>query len=188
MRKHLLLILALVATTCLYAQTTRVRSFEFEPRLGITMPLNNFNDGDKFIGPTLGMELRYNFKDSPFDIGMAIDIATAVYDFEFFDEVCFSLEQSNRTAVVSLTGDYNFLQGRKVNPFVGAGLGVAFHKVVHDEAYPLSESAKMAFTPRVGVELWRHLRFTLSAGFSSKGYNNLRLTVGYAFGGGKKKD
>lgn len=41
--------------------------------------------------------------------------------------------------------------------------------------------------PRVGVELWRHLRFTLAANISCKYFHNASLTVGYVIGGGKKR-
>jgi hypothetical protein len=45
----------------------------------------------------------------------------------------------------------------------------------------------LAFTPRAGVELFRHVRFTLSGAFVRKGFNNACLSLGIVIGGGKKK-
>ncbi len=40
--------------------------------------------------------------------------------------------------------------------------------------------------PRVGIELYRHIRITLAGHLGKKIYNTVGLTVGYTFGIGKK--
>lgn len=178
--------LTLSALSPLRAQTTMVRPIEFEMHVGATCPLGGMHDTDKKTGPALGVELRYNFKDSPFDVGLALDITTARYGWRP-DE--YDRSQSNRTAFLGTTVDYNFHQGGKVNPFVGMGIGVGLHDALVDVIEETNDGTATfpTVSPRVGVELWRHLRLTLAANLSCKYYNNLSLTVGYVIGGGKKK-
>lgn len=119
-------------------------------------------------------------------MGFAIDITTAIYEFDYG---AYWLEQDSRTVFMGFTADYNFRQGGKVNPFVGMGVGLGLHNAVEDVTDdPNDRTATVMIAPRVGVELWRHLRLTLTANLSCKYYNNLSLTIGYVIGGGKKKD
>lgn len=184
MRKKMLLI-ALGFVAIANAQSFRVRPVEFEMHVGATRPLGgNIENTDKKVGAGLGLELRYNFKNSPLDVGLAIDISTAVYGWKP-DE--YDRQQSNRTAFVGFTGDYNFKQGGKVNPFVGMGVGIGIHDALVDVIdYTNDGNSTAMITPRVGVELWRHLRLTLTTNLSCRHYNNLNFTVGYVIGGGKK--
>lgn len=165
--------------------TQRVRPIEFEMRVGAAVPLDGIPYGNKSNGPVLGLELRYNFKNSPIDVGFVIDFTTAFYEFRNEPEM---LEQDNRTTMIGFTADYNFRQGGKVNPFVGIGFGVGMHSAlieVVDDTNDCSDTALI--TTRMGVELWRHLRLMLAANLSCKYYSNVSLTVGYVIGGGKKK-
>lgn len=186
------LLLALCSTMTINAQTTskdsiqRVRHFEYETRAGATRPLgSSIPETDRMIGICIGGEFRYNFTGSPFDVGLALDITTALYGWHP-DE--YDREQSNRTVFLGAMVDYNFHQGGKVNPFVGFGIGYGGHNALIDKMDDKNDGCATAMVvPRVGVELWRHLRFTLAANLSCKYYNNLSLTVGYVIGGGKKK-
>lgn len=169
------------------SETVRVRPIEYEMHLGASQPLGSKIAGtDRDFGATIGCELRYNFKDSPFDVGVTIDVTTAWYNWMLDEE--YDCTQSNRTVFYGVTGDYNFGQGRAVNPFVGLGLGVGSHLAILDELDDTNDGRTTAMImPRVGVELWRHLRLTLAANLSCKYYHNATLTVGYVIGGGRKK-
>lgn len=169
----------------LKAQTARVRPIEFEIRYGLDAPLERLPHSDKSLGFALGMELRYNFKDSPMDLGVTIDFTSAYYEFKQEPE---TLEQFNSKTLIGITSDYNFRQGGKVNPFVGLGVGLGVHDALMDVVDDTNDcNNTIAIAPRCGVELWRHLRLTLAANISCKYYNNISLTVGCVFGGGKKK-
>lgn len=193
MAKLFLPFVAVLLAAAANAQTTAniksvqgVRPIEFEMHVGATRPLGSIYGSKKNFGPALGMELRYNFRDSPFDAGFAIDITTAVHYGEGW--VPDEWAQSNRTAVIGFMGDYNFRQGDKVNPFVGMGWGLALHDALIDVIDETNDRNTTAMIiPRVGVELWRHLRLTLAANLSCKYFNNMSLTVGFVIGGGKKK-
>ncbi len=188
--KHALLALAALpllghSQTTTAKQWPQVKSGEFEVRIGGTLPLGGFHDGDANIGPEIGVEWRHNFKQSPWDVGAMIDITTARYDFDFEGH---TWEQSNRTCVIAAVGDYNFGQGRPVNFFVGTGLGLGLCDAVSGDYDDGDKSTVLPrISPRVGVELGHHLRLTLTSNIVRKGYSNVQLSVGYAIGGGLKK-
>lgn len=193
-RITLLLLASLLTMPRLMAQTTRVRPVEFEIHVGASQAIDRMDYAKRSNGPVLGIELRYNIKNSPLDVGFLVDLTTAFYEFkdlevETVDDytVKTSFEQSNRTSMLGFTCDYNFRQGGTVNPFVGLGIGLGVHDALIDVVNDKNDCNNTAVVvPRVGVELWRHLRFTLSANLSCQYYNNLSLTVGCVFGGGKK--
>jgi hypothetical protein len=168
-----------------FAQTNNVHLFEGELNFGITSPLGNYHDGDSKIGGEIGMEMRYNLPQTPFDTGLLLNITTAIRDFssEISDD---EHDQSNRTCNLVLVGDYNSRQGKMINPFVGLGIGAAFNDVLNDVAYD-SHGISMAFIPRVGVEFVHVFRLTWSANISRKGYNNVALTASFVIGGWPRK-
>ena len=92
--------------------------------------------------------------------------------------------------------DYNFRYLYKVAPFVGIGLGRT--ELIYNTPGAVDDSGKPAvyeqvfspivLNPRIGVELFDHLRVTAEykLHFHNK-CNWFALNVGFAFGGGKKK-
>ncbi|MCF0198972.1 MAG: hypothetical protein HUK02_06570 [Bacteroidaceae bacterium] len=96
--------------------------------------------------------------------------------------------------------DWNFKQGHKFNPFAGLGVGLAHHHIkdaklkdelkeyVHDVKYFKNDGVNsVIFSPRLGVELFRHCRLTATVRISKKYFNSLQLTAGATFGGRPKK-
>ena len=49
------------------------------------------------------------------------------------------------------------------------------------------DAVKAIFTPRLGVEILNHFRITAYSRLGYRGYNNIGVSVGYAFGAGKKR-
>lgn len=164
------------------AQSQKVQRFEGELRVGFTGPLGGYHSANSLMGSTLGLEMRYNFEDSPWDCGLMVDISTARWEFEPQSDMA----QVNRSPAVALTGDYNFRQGKKVNPFVGAGVGVAFCDVLDFEYCP-SPGNSFYFAPRVGVELFHHLRLASQFNITQRGFHNVAVTLGLVIGGRPKK-
>ena len=167
------------------AQTNDVHLFEGELNFGVTSPLGNYHDGDNKIGGEIGLEMRYNLPQTPFDTGLLLNIAATVRDFAS-DASGDEHDQSNRTCSLALVGDYNFRQGKMINPYVGLGVGMAFNDVLNDETYD-SKGISMAFIPRFGVELIHIIRLTCSTNVSRKGYNNVALTASLVIGGWPRK-
>lgn len=159
---------------------------EGEVRAGLTTPLGEYHTGKSQIGASLGLEGRYNFKGAPWDCGLMLDLSTARRGYEHLYNDGYDRWQSNRTLALAITGDYNFRQGTKINPFVGTALGVAFNDVVGDNYFP-STGTSMLFSPRVGIEFLYHFRIAAQFNLCRKGYHNLSVTLGLTLGGRPKK-
>lgn len=185
MKKNLmrraLVALAVVCSLQASAQN-EVKPWEFEAKVGATYPLQKFA-GSKTVGPLLGLEARRNLESLPVDVGAEIYVGSACYDVE---KVPFIADdtQSNRTFSLAVVGDYNFLRGSKVSPFVGLGLGLGFNNAVQGD--DTDEGSSFVVTPRVGVELFSHLRLSVEGRFSRKHYHTVGLSVGFVIGGGRK--
>ena len=182
MKKKLLLnfILCIFPLAC-YAQND-VKRFEFEVSVGATISLGHYV-ADNGIGPAIALEPRYNFDHSPFDIGWEIYLGTAMRHYN-------RKETSNRTFSTMCFGDYNFNRGKNISPFLGLGIGTAQCDEIEgsDEINSYGSNQHFIISPRIGVELDRHLRITGYAKFSQKWYNLAGISIGYAFGGGKVKN
>ena len=55
------------------------------------------------------------------------------------------------------------------------------------QGYYGDDAVKAIFTPRLGVEILNHFRITAYSRLGYRGYNNIGVSVGYAFGAGKKR-
>lgn len=74
----LTILLLLCNLTC-FAQ--KIQKLEGEASLGITIPLGNYHNGEKLVGPEFGLELRYNIPQTAWDCGLALNVSTAVYKY-----------------------------------------------------------------------------------------------------------
>lgn len=169
------------------AGTPIVRILEGEVRMGLSAPIGGYHGGEAQTTISMGLEGRYNFKGTPWDCGLMLELTSArrAYEHVLSDRVSY-LWQNNRTLAFALTGDYNFRQGKKINPFVGTALGVASNDIVGDSYLP-TEGTSMIVAPRVGVEFLHHIRLMAQLNVCRKGYNNFSLTVGIVLGGRPKK-
>lgn len=159
------------------AFSQEVRKFEFEAAIGTNFGIRSQGEEAVREGVNVVLELRHNY-NSRLDFGIQFFLGS--YDFvnERADaEICV------RNMVVQPVVDYNFRQGKKVNPFAGAGLGLA----VIDFDYNKEQEKSVCFMPRVGVELFRHLRVALDYKLLKQKYGFWNVSVGVALGGGRKK-
>lgn len=175
-----------LATASMNAQTKIVQMMEGEIRAGLTAPLGGYHTGKAQVSAALGIEGRYNFKGTPWDCGLMLDLSTARRGFEHLYNDGYDRWQNNRTLALAVTSEYNLRQGTKINPFLGAALGVAFNDVVGDKYFP-SEGTSMIFAPRIGVEFLYHIRLMGQFNICRKGYNNFSLTLGFVLGGRPKR-
>lgn len=184
----LFLLFVAVNSIAVYSQTSvrYVQKMEVELRAGLTTPLGDYHTGKSQTSASLGLEGRYNFRGTPWDCGIMLDLSTARRGYEHLYNDGYDRWQSNRTLSFALTGDYNFRQGTKINPFVGTAVGVAYNDVVGDKYFP-SNGISMVFSPRIGVEFFYHLRISAQLNLCRKGYNNLSVNLGLTFGGCPKK-
>lgn len=178
----LIFIFIIFVVACQANAQSLVQIMEGELRAGFTTPLGGYHTGKPQLSGALGIEGRYNFKGSPWDCGLMLDLSTARRGFEHLYNDGYDRWQSNRTLALAAIGDYNFRQGNKINPFAGAALGVAFNDVVGDKYFP-TNGTSMFFAPRVGVELVHHIRLMAQFNICRKGYNNFSFTLGLVLGG-----
>lgn len=157
-------------------EVNKVKPFELEISLGGTYGIDKYV-GKNQIGPAFALEGRYNFSQIPIDLGLEIYAGSTARQYKDSD-------LSNRILSLSVYSDYNIMRGKRVSPFIGAGVGIASCKVVQG-SYG-DDAVKAIFTPRIGVEILNHFRITAYSKLGYKGYNNLGISVGYTFGGGRK--
>ena len=182
--------LALVCLFCIasaYAVEPRlVRMFEFEVRGGLTMPLGGYRGGDNDVGISLGLELRYNTEEQPWDCGVFLQLDAASRNF-YRPNGSVGV-QTNRTWAYGITGDYNFRQGYRVNPFVGIGIGAASLDQEGDSNYKyITSNETFVLMPRAGIELFHHIRLTAHCMIVRRGFHTAALTIGFVIGGRPKK-
>lgn len=188
MKKLVILLIGIYVTSIMQirAESPSVQMMEAEIRTGLTTPLGGYHTGKAQVSGTLGIEGRYNFKGTPWDCGLMLDLSTARRGYEQLYNDGYDRWQNNRSLALAATSEYNFRQGTKVNPFAGAAMGIAFNDVVGDKYFP-SKGTSMIFAPRVGVELLYHIRLMAQFNICRKGYNNFSLTLGFVIGGRPKK-
>lgn len=166
-----------------------VQRVEGELYIGMTVPASKFHDGSLKLGPELGLEVRYNIPESKFDCGIMVDVSTAIYKLKLSapdSDYSSVFEQSNRSVSYILNGDYNFGQGKKINPYAGLGIGLSINEPVTDVLYDY-RGVNFAVRPRIGVELFRHLRVGLHCIINRRGYNAAAISVGAVIGGRPKR-
>ena len=158
-----------------------VRPIEVEFGVGLATAANRVAAfGKTRQGVDANIELRYNFESQPVDLGLYV----AVCSFSRGEQIgSYAKSYKFVSENLLLTSDYNFFKGSNVSPFVGLGLGVAWSDINADGS---RKGTHFAVMPRVGVELSHHLRITLAYKIFERANNHLTLSLGYAFGGGRR--
>lgn len=161
----------------------RKYGLRYEVSFGGTVPLSDddyYGYDTKRLGWGLGIEARTYLGSSNFDLGVKLGYDRTVYEGVIYNydytvnEPCKGSKASLR---LSLLGDYNFCKGKKVNPYIGMGIGTDFVNGGY-------------FVPRVGIELFDHHRISSCANISfdqknsyseSKLHSNICFSYGYTF-------
>lgn len=163
-----------------------VQRMEGDANIGFSFPADSYHDMHARAGLNMGVALRYNIPNSGFDCGIAADFTGVMRGWDYPGHPEYDMHQTNRILGFSLTGGYNFRQGRKVNPFAEIGIGVGLYDTVGDRLYDVSGTGVL-FTPKIGVELWHHLRIYASSHIIRKGFNSLDIGIAVTIGGRAKK-
>ncbi|MDE7179573.1 MAG: hypothetical protein K2N88_00015 [Muribaculaceae bacterium] len=174
------------------AESQVVQMMEGELRLGLGLPLESYTGygnvrGHGELGLCWGIEGRYNFKGTPWDCGLTFEMSPAIRRFNNPLNDGYDRHLANRIIALAAVGDYNFIQGKKINPFVGVELGVAHNDVQSDSFPTWGGSTSMLFAPRAGVEFVHHIRLMAKFNICRKGYNTFALSIGFVVGGRPKK-
>lgn len=139
------LLFVLSASVQLKAQTAPVvQMLEGGTFVGISGPLGCYRGGSNAVGPMFGLDMRYNFEKTPYDVGILFSFEMADRKYHL-PECEMGRTQRNRVLFFGLIGDYNFRQSRKINPFIGIGIGMAHIDNVWSNVYPLHATVKPSF-------------------------------------------
>lgn len=161
-----------------------VQPFEGALRFGTNYPIGSYKSMSGTMGINFGLDFRFNYDDMPLDFGIAIDLAGTSYNFHKPD---YNFHDDTYTTLgITYCSNYNFRQGYKVNPYVGAGLGYAYNYYnYHSKEI---DKNSFIFVPKVGVELLYHIRFEASVILVCRKYFNcVNLTIGLVIGGRPRK-
>ena len=197
--KYVVLVLLALLFVGIDSASAQVRKWEVELGAGLVMPnkMDNFTTKE---GWGAVVEVRRNMNLLPLDLGLHIDGTGFKREYGNMRDL---INYQSYTAL--LVADVNILRKKKVQIFAGCGLGYAW--LADDFAYFgdvedaldgvnavkdtwQSRSALMAM-PRVGVELWNHLRATVyykapadKTLFKEQGH--FGVSLGVVIGGGLK--
>ena len=192
-RRIAILFAALVCCATSFAQKVEVRRLEGEIGVGLVNGVNSFALDACNVGPKLYGELRYNFRFLPIDVGLQVSGSYFHREIESQAE-----RQKSKSYNVMAVADYNLFRGRKFSVFAGVGVGLG----VLDMSYPINIKTpdahwagystgdgknKPCFSPRVGVELFNHLRLTVHYMAEEKANNHFGFSIGAVLGGGRKR-
>ena len=201
MKNHYRILMAVAlmsAATAIHAQD--VQPFEGEIFGGGTYPLASANEipgvgsweSSNKIAYQLGVELRYNIKHSPLDVGLLIDLSAAHRKGQNFSWSSngsgglsggyYDKTSSWRTTTIAAVCDYNYTENENTSFFAGAGVGYGQLDDGGNKDY-----YRMVLIPRVGVELYKTVRLTLNAHITRKYFNTVGVAVGFVIGGRAKK-
>lgn len=173
--KRLLFLLFAFLPLSVFAQRqeVEVRRIEGSISFGASFFEDNFYDSTAGeVGLLSSLELRYNFRSVPMDVGVM-----SMNDIRAGDcELCNGSFEGNVTFLA--VSDYNFCRGESVSYFVGVGVGATVYN---------ADTTKLCFMPRVGMEFFNRLRLTMAYMAGSNAKNTLNLTLGVAIGGGRKR-
>ena len=164
-----------------------VRAFEFEASIGRSFPLSHYR-GEENWGNIFGIEFRHNLKKIPMDIGFEINLTLLERDHSYFTPPNKIEPLTLRNTSLFLTTSYNFARGKAISPFIGFGFGLSDRAIVAPGIgfYGVDKRLGIGFSPRIGIEIYRHFRLTLDFRLTHKIYNAVCLRMGVIIGGGKK--
>lgn len=192
------LLLAYALLSCLHANSQTphylensdkaVRSIEVEIGGGAIFGASKMNFEKSETGGMGFGEMRYNFKHLPIDVG--VQIAGNVFDRWTNTAGNLGFTSVNCMAV----SDYNFRREKNISLFAGIGLGLAWHEnaapITHvgGNGYTINGPSKsFCFMPRIGVELFHHLRVTFNYKLEEKANRHCNISFGVVFGGGCRR-
>jgi len=192
--KKLFLMAAVAVMTAVSANAQEhrfgdVMPFEFEAGVGVATG-NQPSGTTVSPGAILYIEGRYNIPNTPFDVGMQ------GYLGNFWrDNVALvdghRLGRHIMPRLVTVYGDYNLRQWRRVSLFGGVGLGYA--RVINKQSGGIGFGINigndvrenfLAVTPRVGAEFFHRVRLSVDCKIISKYYSCFGVNLGFTFGGG----
>lgn len=196
-KAFIILIVCSVFSGHLYAQVPSEKelgakkALSGEVYLGVGMPVYKMGAISNQLRPMAGLELRYNFPNSAFDLGLGARTGVFTRLYEEARPAYASVE-------IYLASDYNFRINRNLVLFAGieGGISVPFdlshynsraHRMgsgmfeVDPNSFYTPKGVSPYVAPRVGLVAWNHLRLTLAYDIIGNGAGNVNFRIGYTF-------
>ncbi len=173
------------------AQKTRtVRALEVELGGGIATPTDKLHFDKNQLGWNALVELRYNFKTIPIDLGLHVDGAVLNRKSEPIENVQELKEAKFASLNCMAVADLNMFRAKGFSLFVGVGVGYGmllndFKKIEHLK--DVDRLGCFCVMPRLGFEIAHHVRATIYYKQLKKEQNHFGVNLGIVLGGGKKK-
>lgn len=185
-----LLAFSLISLGLCFTNLVSNAQIKLEPYLGLTYPVRNIGASEvkEIAGLNAGIEVRKDLYALPISVGADLFVASSARQKEKLDGGHSS--NSQRMAGIAAVCDYNFLKGGTVSFFAGTGIGIAQRRTIRsgiDNGIGICPEYGPVISPRVGIELWNHLRITAEARFTQRDYNVFAFRIGYAFGKANKQ-
>ena len=167
----------------------RVRALEIELGAAMITPTDKIDFDKNKVGYNIDVELRYNLKSHPFDIGLRLDGNTFNRELKVNKDL-FKFRSLNAMVVA----DWNINRKGIFSPFFGVGIGggltsnesMSIKDVTNQPLKQTVNSAAFCIMPRVGVELFHHYRLTFYYKYLESANSHFGLSVGFVIGGGRK--
>ncbi len=171
MKKVIMTMMGFAFALCLQAQDVKKNVLDL--RFGVTYPLASTEESSQ-LGPQFALEWRHNLCQSRFEVGAELYWGSALRSSDS------SIDNLRaETFAVSALGYYRFYEAPKMHAFCGFGFGYA--RLTSACGEPGFFQDYVIASPRVGVQMFKHLRLTADFRLSKKRYNTCGLTIGYVF-------
>ena len=186
--------------------SAQVRKWEVEIGAGCIVPSNNLKPifDKSSAGWNVLVEARHNFGMLPLDVGLHIN-GTGFERGHDLGEIKSIKDVKFHSFNALAVADFNLLRNKKVQVFVGCGLGYGW---LASQIYDLGSSddaldaankvqdtwkerSALVVMPRVGIEAWHHLRATVYYKAPAdktliKEQGHFGVSLGFVIGGGLK--
>lgn len=161
-----------------------VKMVEVELGGGIVSPTEKLDFDKNRVGYNIQAEVRFNFKQAPFDVGVHVD------GDSFSRTISLSKDMLKFSSINAMfVFDWNILRKSFFSPFVGVGAGASWlsgEKPLETGTIIKEKPTSFCVMPRLGVELFHRLRVTLYYKNTKREHNHFGLSAGLVIGGGKK--
>ena len=175
--------------TALFSSATVHAQVKVEPYIGLTYPMRNIGNSEikETAGLNAGIEVRKNLSSLPIAVGADFFVATSARQKEKLEGGHSS--NSQRMAGIAAVCDYHLFQDQPVSLFIGTGIGVSQRHTIRsgiDTNIGICSEYGPVVSPRIGMELWKHVRISAEARITQRDYNVIAFRIGYAIGGSRK--
>ena len=183
MRYFKLTLLFVFISACSFGQSLEWEILNFGVPFGFQKDKKGDVVWDQDKGPAIGTEIRYNYSGKRLSSGIHLSFTgwnrrSSRYNYD--------LSEHQNPFIFLFVTDYNFLEinPKIILPFAGMGMGYAVirSRPVTDIGENSNVKSHFACSPRVGVELFKRIRFTTEYQYLGKGNSFFNIKLGFVIG------